>query len=195
MGFLSRTGSFSTLRPGAQTAGIKQVDVGDRRNLRRLSQNGIRHGVRRVAAQGCFQASRPRDDSARDLHGRGLRLCAHTVGHLAGSTHQHHCARGRATRNPGVRRQWHSPLYLHAWRRRDALRLSPREAFETLAEAGVWAILSLVGALSAGLALLLPPSSIGLPGWMYMLLPIITPWYARFMNRRRDRSFGSETNS
>jgi len=82
-------------------------------------------------------------------------------------------------------------LYLHAWRTRADLGLSPRESFETLAEAGVWAILAAVGALSATLAALLPPTPMGIPGWIYMLLPIITPAYAIAMNRRRDRLFGS----
>ena len=78
-------------------------------------------------------------------------------------------------------------LHLYAWRQRAALELSPAEAFETLSEAGVWGIVAATGALSALLAVALQPSAVGLPGWVYMTLPIVTPAYAVHMNRRRDR--------
>jgi uncharacterized membrane protein len=81
-------------------------------------------------------------------------------------------------------------LYLHAWRRRRELELSPAEAFETLSDAGVWGIVAATGALSALLAGLLTPSLVGWPGWVYMLLPLVTPPYSRAMNRRRDRLAG-----
>ncbi len=78
-------------------------------------------------------------------------------------------------------------LYLHAWRRRAYLQLSPAESFETLSEVGVWGILAASGAVSAGLALALPPSAAALPGWVYMVLPVVTPLYAHRRNRRRDQ--------
>jgi uncharacterized membrane protein len=81
-------------------------------------------------------------------------------------------------------------LNLHAWRLRGRLELSPAEAFETLSEAGVWAILAATGALSALLALVLPASVVGLPGWAYMLLPVVMPLYASRMNARRERLHG-----
>ncbi|MEM7414093.1 MAG: TMEM175 family protein [Gemmatimonadota bacterium] len=78
-------------------------------------------------------------------------------------------------------------LHVHAWRCREQLRLSEVEAFETLAEAGVWSIVASTGAISATLAVLMPTSAIGLPGWVYTILPIATPAFAVAMNRKRDR--------
>lgn len=81
-------------------------------------------------------------------------------------------------------------LYVHAWRRRSALELSGAETFETVSEAGVWLILLLTGSLSALLGLALGDSIPGAPGFVYMILPVATPLYARRRNRRRAELFG-----
>lgn len=77
-------------------------------------------------------------------------------------------------------------LYLYAWRRRDVLGLSHSEAFETLSEAGVWGIVAASGAVSAVVAIVLPDRAVGVPGWVYMSLPILVPSYALMRNRKRD---------
>lgn len=81
-------------------------------------------------------------------------------------------------------------LYAHAWRQRSALELSPSEVFETVSEAGVWLILAAVGVLSTLLGLALPTSFVGVPGFVYMILPIATPLYALRRNRRRTALYG-----
>lgn len=76
-----------------------------------------------------------------------------------------------------------SALSLHAWRQRHALQLTDRETFLTRGDAGAWFILAMVGALSATLAIITEPSRIVLPGWTYMLLPIVMPLYGRRIDR------------
>jgi uncharacterized membrane protein len=75
-------------------------------------------------------------------------------------------------------------LYVHAWRQRDALGLDAFERHETLADAGIWGIVAVTGALSVVVALVAPPDMIGLPGWVYMILPVANPVYHRWVNRR-----------
>lgn len=81
-------------------------------------------------------------------------------------------------------------LNVYAWRQRAALQLSPAEAFETVSEAGVWLILVASGVLSTLLGFMLPTRLIGLPGFVYMVLPIATPLYAVRRNRRRTALYG-----
>jgi hypothetical protein len=80
-----------------------------------------------------------------------------------------------------------SGLSHHAWRRREALGLSPREVFLTRGESGAWLILALVGALSATVAMLAPPNQFVWPGWTYMILPVVMPMYGRRVNRGASR--------
>lgn len=77
-------------------------------------------------------------------------------------------------------------LNAHAWRRREELQLNDLERHETTAEIGAWAILVGVGLLSVVVAMLGPKPELGVPGWVYMLLPIAMPTYGVRMNRRRD---------
>lgn len=80
-----------------------------------------------------------------------------------------------------------SALSVHAWRQRHALQLTDRETLLTRGDAGAWFILAIVGALSATLALLTEPSRIVLPGWTYMLLPVVMPLYGRRINRGAEK--------
>lgn len=75
-------------------------------------------------------------------------------------------------------------LNVHAWRRRDDLRLDAIERHDTRAEIGAWSLLALVGAFSVVIALAFP-DPIGLPGWVYMSLAVIMPVYGSLMSRRR----------
>ena len=77
-------------------------------------------------------------------------------------------------------------------------RLDPLEVFLTRAEIRVWSVLGGVGTLSAALALLTPISRWVWPGWVYMLLPILMPWFGARAGRtarrlRAERSAGSPT--
>lgn len=77
-------------------------------------------------------------------------------------------------------------LYLYAWHRRVKLALSDWEVFETVSEAGVWGIVAATGVLSVLVALFTEPSSLGSPGWVYMLLPFTTIGFGYLRDRRRD---------
>jgi hypothetical protein len=74
-------------------------------------------------------------------------------------------------------------LNLHALRQHQTLSLSPRERFLTRTETGAWLILATVGSLSVLLALLTTPGPAVLPGWVYMLLAFVMPFYGRRSNR------------
>jgi hypothetical protein len=76
-------------------------------------------------------------------------------------------------------------LNLHAWRRRDELSLDSLERFETRTEIGAWAVVGGAGLLSILVALLVPASWAGLPGWCYSLLAVVMPLYGAWMGRRR----------
>lgn len=78
-------------------------------------------------------------------------------------------------------------LNLHAWRERAALRLNAVERHETRAEIVAWAIVGAAGVLSIVVAVTVPPSWVGLPGWTYSLLAIVMPIYAARSARRRRR--------
>lgn len=79
-------------------------------------------------------------------------------------------------------------LNLHAYRRREALMLDPREAFGAGSEAGAWALAAGVGGLSVGVALLLPDGG-AWAGFAYMLLPVVMPTYGVVQTRRAARRF------
>lgn len=76
-------------------------------------------------------------------------------------------------------------LNVHAWRRREALSLDAIERFDTRGEIGAWSLVGCVGLLSALMGLLLPPSPKAIPGFAYMILPIIMPIYGVIAGRRR----------
>jgi uncharacterized membrane protein len=76
-------------------------------------------------------------------------------------------------------------LNLHAWRLRETLHLNELERFDTKAEIGAWLIVGGAGVLSIIVALALPPSLAGLPGFAYMLLAFVMPVYGMVGGRRR----------
>lgn len=78
-------------------------------------------------------------------------------------------------------------LNIHSWRRREALQLDELECFDTRTEIEAWSIVGGVGVLSTVLALLNPPTILGLPGWTYSTLAVIMPLHGRRVQRRRDR--------
>jgi Endosomal/lysosomal potassium channel TMEM175 len=78
-------------------------------------------------------------------------------------------------------------LYHHAWRCRDALGLNALERFYTRSSMGVWLLLATTGALSVAVALAVPPTWVGAPGWAYMLLPVVMPLYGRVTGRKQER--------
>lgn len=82
-------------------------------------------------------------------------------------------------------------LNRHAWNLRDTLGLDALERHETRAALGAWFILMLAGILSTILALVLPPTFVGVPGWMYAMLGIAMPIYGKRMSRRRLEVLGA----
>jgi uncharacterized membrane protein len=76
-------------------------------------------------------------------------------------------------------------LNLHAWRRREDLALNALERVDTLGELGSWAIVAATGAVSVILALSLPERWAGIPGWVYMTLPVVMPLQSRRVERMR----------
>jgi uncharacterized membrane protein len=83
-------------------------------------------------------------------------------------------------------------LNRHAWNLRDVLELDPLERHEARAATGAWTILMLAGVLSTVAALVLPPTLVGVPGWVYAMLGIAMPIYGKRMNRRRLEVLGAE---
>jgi hypothetical protein len=78
-------------------------------------------------------------------------------------------------------------LYLHAWRQRYALTLTPAEAIRLRARMLEWSLIPAVAALSILLSLILPLHNgllLGLPGFIYFALNVITPLLRRSARRR-----------
>ncbi len=84
-----------------------------------------------------------------------------------------------------------SLLNAHAVRRREELELDAAEVIVARGDVGAWLILMAVGLFSALLALFLPPTVAGWPGWAYMLLPIAMPVYGRSIARAAARARSS----
>ncbi len=78
-------------------------------------------------------------------------------------------------------------LNWHAWRLRDQLALNELERHDTLAELGAWAIVGSTGLLSVIIALVVPSSWVGMPGWVYLLLPVTMPVFGTLTARKRRR--------
>lgn len=83
-------------------------------------------------------------------------------------------------------------LHAHAWRLRDELRLNELERHDTRADMGAWSILAATGILSIGLGIVFGSSAPALPGWAYMILPVVMPLYSARVNRRRKALRGDE---
>jgi hypothetical protein len=75
-------------------------------------------------------------------------------------------------------------LYLHAWGLRDKLHLNPVETLITRAEIGSWVLLLTIGLLATGFGFLAPHHPLTMPGWAYVLLPVIMPIYGYMVGRR-----------
>jgi uncharacterized membrane protein len=78
-------------------------------------------------------------------------------------------------------------LNIHAWRLREELELNDLERFDTKSEMQMWSVVGAAGCVSILLALLTPPSMIGLPGWAYSLLAIVMPVLGNRVEKKRQR--------
>jgi uncharacterized membrane protein len=82
-------------------------------------------------------------------------------------------------------------LNVHAYRKRERLRLDALERFLTRGAIGAWTILAVVGTLSVALALATEPPAgdrnVVWPGWVYMLLAVVMPVYGTLVGRRSRR--------
>lgn len=78
-------------------------------------------------------------------------------------------------------------LYLRAWAMRADLRLDIVERHVTRSEIGSWTILASVGALAILMGLFAPRHPLTVPGWTYMLLPVIMPAWGVLRGRQLKR--------
>ena len=78
-------------------------------------------------------------------------------------------------------------LYLRAWALRDKLQLNAAECHVTRSEIGSWLILSGVGVLAVLMGLFAPPHPLTVPGWAYILLPVIMPVWGVVRGRQLTR--------
>lgn len=76
-------------------------------------------------------------------------------------------------------------LNLHAYRKREELKLNAVERFDALGEAVAWSIVGGVGVVSLGVALFTPPSRLAIPGFVYVALPIVMPIHGALAGRKR----------
>lgn len=77
-------------------------------------------------------------------------------------------------------------LYLLAWKKRHELGLDEAERFITRSEIGSWSILAAVGTLSILMGLFAPHNLLAVPGWAYMLLPVVMPAYGAIRGRQLE---------
>jgi hypothetical protein len=78
-------------------------------------------------------------------------------------------------------------LYLRAWARRNDLRLDIVERHVTRTEIGTWMILASVGILAILMGLFAPRHLLTVPGWAYVLLPVIMPVWGVIRGRQHKR--------
>lgn len=82
-------------------------------------------------------------------------------------------------------------LHLHAWRKREALRLSALEALDARSDVEAWGFLAGFGLLAAVIAQVAGDSRwVVLSGWVYALLGVLMPVMVALQNRRRARVSG-----
>lgn len=77
-------------------------------------------------------------------------------------------------------------LNAHGLRRRADLRLNRVEVFLAGAEMRAYTALATTGLVSCALAVILPPSQFGWPGWVYASLPIMMPVLGRRAAQRLE---------
>ena len=80
-----------------------------------------------------------------------------------------------------------SLMYLHAWRRREALELTPVECFDTWFAMARFMAVGGVGVLSILIALSVSPRYIGLAGLCYFSIGIIETVFGTYCGKRRER--------
>ncbi len=78
-------------------------------------------------------------------------------------------------------------LYLHAWRQREALALSPIELLKTRHSMINNLAMAIVGLSSAALALVLPSRWLGLAGYFYFLIAVYFTVAGTIFGRRKRR--------
>jgi uncharacterized membrane protein len=84
-------------------------------------------------------------------------------------------------------------LYLHAWRQRDGLGLSPAERIEMRMKLWSWGAVPLVALLSIVSAWLIPATDavgwwLGFPGFVYFSLSVLTPVLDAYSRRLQARA-------
>jgi len=78
-------------------------------------------------------------------------------------------------------------LYLRAWSKRHELQLNTVERHSTRSEIGSWMILTGVGVLAILMGLFAPHRLLTVPGWAYLLLPVVMPVWGAVRGRQYKR--------
>jgi hypothetical protein len=78
-------------------------------------------------------------------------------------------------------------LYLRAWAKRNDLQLDAVEKHVTRSEIGSWMILASVGILAILMGLFAPHHPLTVPGWAYIILPVVMPVWGVVRGRQRKR--------
>lgn len=78
-------------------------------------------------------------------------------------------------------------LYWRAWACREELGLNAKERYITRTEIGGWSILGGVGCLAILMGLFAPHRMYAIPGWAYMLLPVLMPAWGAYRDRQLSR--------
>lgn len=75
-------------------------------------------------------------------------------------------------------------MYLHAYRRREALEMDPIERYATRSEAGLMGIMAFVGLFSIFIATVVPGKGAGLAGFVYFLIGPLAGWQGARTGKR-----------
>jgi hypothetical protein len=78
-------------------------------------------------------------------------------------------------------------LYVRAWSKRDELRLNRLEKHLTRSEMGSWTILAGVGVIAILMGVFAPRHPLVVPGWAYLLLPVVMPVWGVVRGRQYER--------
>ncbi len=78
-------------------------------------------------------------------------------------------------------------LYLRAWSQREQLALDAVERHVTQSEIGAWSIMAGVGAIAVLMGLFAPRHPLTVPGWAYVLLPLVMPAFGVIRGRQLER--------
>jgi hypothetical protein len=86
-------------------------------------------------------------------------------------------------------------LYLRAWSQRWSLQLDDVERYITRGEIGSWLILISVGTLAILMGFFAPRHPLTVPGWAYVVLPVVMPIWGILRGREVERMLHARQSS